>query len=47
MNWLDTPPCGRMDVKTNTDGLLVLEGPSAMTRVTGAGAAAFGTTITR
>ena len=45
MNWLDTPPCGRMDVKTNTDGLLVLEGPSAMTRVTGAGAAAFGTTF--
>ncbi len=45
MKWLDTPPCGAMDVKTATDTLLVLEGPSAMTRVAGAGAAAFGTTF--
>lgn len=45
MNWLDTPPCGRMDVKTATESLLVLEGPSTMTKVTSAGVAAFGTTF--
>lgn len=45
MNWLDTPPCGRMDVKTSTDLVLELEGPPAMTRAASAGAAAFGATF--
>lgn len=45
MNWIDTPPCGRMDVKTATDTLLELTGPSTGARAAGAGAAAFGATF--
>jgi len=45
MKWIDAPPCGRMDVKTSSESLLELEGPSMLTRAVGVGTAAFGATF--
>ena len=45
MKWLDTPPCGRMDVTFANEVRLELRGPSKGTRAAGAGAAAFGATF--
>src|SRR4051812_42852217 len=42
MNWFDSPPCTRMDVKQSSDELIHLEGPTTGSRAVGGATAAFG-----